>query len=286
MFGTFVRSLLTGLTLGPLIAVLTVPVALIAMGIGMAFSFVIGIPLAFVPLGGILAGLFSLVLSIALTAMIYVQAARYACSLTGLRPIARQPRFTDAFWACFWIVVIVQFLGLVVAFGLISLALGWEGLGDPGGLLGALQDTETSGPLGAVGVWVAVIVGLMPFGLIGFFTIPRACLVERAPDVYGMGPLLARFLVVLPLFAILTVLVALLAVVAISQLPATAGYAVWLLFLGGIALIYLLNGFLMAFEAKLLALSEERVSAQAPDSVQDNRRTDYRALREEWSRRE
>ncbi|MFK7942851.1 MAG: hypothetical protein AB8B85_08080 [Paracoccaceae bacterium] len=286
MFMLFFRAILAAVLYGPYLALLTVPVAILAAAIGAVLGTAISV-LMLLGLPGVVISIpLSIGVSIGVTAFVNTQAARYACSITGLRPLHKQREFKAAFWDCFILVLIVNLLLGIVVIGAVTAGVGVESTARlvGGKLVSSPEEVEWSGWM-----WIVVVATLLPIGIYGFFIVPRACLIERAPAVYGMGWILIRFLFVLPLFAGLTglgMIAVIFAVTGMSGLTETQKF--WILASLIVMIFFLLNGFLMSFEARFLALVAARHPSQqmraTPEEIQ-TRDIDYRALREEWSQR-
>ena len=282
----FLRAVLGAVLYGPYLALLSVPITIIASVVGAVFGLMISFVMLLGVPGLVIAIPLAIALTIGMTAAINVQVGRYACSVSGLRLLTQQRDFNGAFWDCFLLVLIVNVaIGLILAVA-ITLGVGWE-------RLAGLEDQELFSSAeelqGSAEAWLLGIATFVPIGIYGFFVIPHACLTERAPPVYGMGWILARFLIVLPLFSIMTVLAGVLAIFGVMAIPGLSDdLKIWVLVPLLLVVFLMLNGFLMGFEARFLALVTNRYPTQPVYRTEyeaDAPEVDYRALREEWSRR-
>ncbi|MEM0991003.1 MAG: hypothetical protein AAGK00_19210 [Pseudomonadota bacterium] len=303
MTGYFFRALGAGLLRGPLVAALVVPLIIVATVVSGAVGLVFALLSVLGTAGMILAGIIAAILSVAVTVLITVQAARYAGTLTGLRPLIKQPPFMSAYWTSFVGILVITVISAVVlmavilAFGgvagLLSLGVGALITGSPGAS-GTSDGTGDGASLlnAGIGLSAGLALGLFASGyyaVLAAWVVPRACLEEAAPArAYSPGLVALRVLIVVPFYGLVTVLVFALAAVLLLRVSSLLDGTLWRLLAGFVSLVaaQMLLGCLATFEARLLSLlganQPARTTRSAPDPGQA---ADYRALREEWSRR-
>ena len=288
MLIALLRAILGGLLLGPVVTVLTIPILIVATALSTIAGFVIAAPAALIPGGPILAALAGFAVSLGTSAFVLVQSARYAGSITGLQPLTRQPPFKTAFWDCVLIIIMLQIaLGLVAAI-VVTAAIGIEELGNLNTPLVKGFDAASIEATGPGLVWLIFLCAGAGAYVVILLVVPRACLTEPAPRAYGIGLLLARFLIAVPIYTTSTLIACLGMAALFATGPGLAQQVGGIFIFFGVVLlwIFLLNGFLLAFEARLLAvLRDRRPAVTTHEAESQSFGADYRALREEWAKR-
>lgn len=283
MLRSFVLALLKSLLHGPLIALIAFPAAIIASAPAILLFLTLPL-LIFVPF------LLSIVVFL-ISHVVWILSARLAGSLVGLGAHARGSfSFMDGFWRA---------LPWAAALSLLAWLIGWS----TPIILAELQATLAAEKFATLSTALEFISPAMS----GLFTlimvllmVPMANGIElRHADAYSTSKLLLRLFVGLPFATAL-------AYVAAQPLALFIGYAMqsdviqqmtdgdlgnllqiisFPAFYGGI-LIWLSAAVLLSLEAGFLARLEggalvDRFSSPDPEE----KKTDYRALRQEWSAR-
>lgn len=275
--GTFLLALGAGLVRGPVVMLMTVPVAVLAAG-----ALFIAFPLMLFPLLGLVIS--SIAISMACAA-IWAQAARSAGTLAKLQPRKMRPPFFSAVWDITWPIFGLQLLIVLLIVFVIVEGYDEQVSRFPDHVLSVIaprqEVPETTRQVFAVGL-ILQIGGAFSVVLLSIFSLPRACgLGMRFQASYGPGFVLARFLIAAPLFAGVTfVIVAILArAVVLSGGPAA------LLLIPFVVAVLLFPSFMAAFEAALLARAHRVEEAEREATNLRRTAVDYRALRDQWDQR-
>ncbi|MEM7191228.1 MAG: hypothetical protein AAF439_16565 [Pseudomonadota bacterium] len=282
MANVVLRSFVGAMFPGLVVAALTVPVAALGLAVWAALQFFVLTVSGVIPIfGGLLFLIASLLLFIFSITAVWVQAARYAASFTGLQKISAQLPFWSTLGRSALVVILVQlvFAAFSVIASEIAGLLSTPGIGDAsGGLLA--QGWQIAREVAEAALFGA------PVAIMAMLTMPLICDLQGSMrESYRTSLIIVRMLAGAAFFLFVDAVLNLI-VWLVPPLPPLPPEVVEVLPLPGVFLLlalvfYFSMGFNLAFEGMIMKLTLKRQQLQLKEKA-PKPQPDYRALQEQW----
>lgn len=291
MVFAILRSCLLASVHGLFVGFMTIPVAVMALVGLVVIGFSLTLVLSFVPIvGPILSLIAGMALPILMTTFVWVQAGRYAVSITGLERLAHQPPFWSVYGLCFVSILVLTVLFWVLSTGWVMGTAAWQSwalTADPEDGWAALLPGGAVYDLLMGNIYVLSTASAISVVIYAMVIVPHVCNARsNTTGLYGPLMILVRIGVNVLFYLGVSLLVGDGAAYLldrhpelVAQLPVSS-VAVLL----GLA-FYLAGGFALAFEAHLLRLAPTRPH-RSQHAMPSHSTGDIRALRQEWSARD